>query len=238
MIDIHSHILPEIDDGAKDIKESIELLEELNKQGVNHVFLTPHFYPMETTLEDFLLIRKNCFDKLTGKSHQKGLPKIYLGAEVFYFRGIGKSQDIKKLRLENTDYLLLELSNSNIDQCVLADIREIKENLGLTPIIAHIERYSKEKGFRNLLNLIKEGICLAQVNTESLVYKPYNKKTKKLIKKGYISFIASDAHSVSERPPMFTEALKIIDESKLSEEYSILARKSSELIDEINNNEK
>ncbi len=236
MVDIHSHILPKIDDGASSVDESAKLLKELKKQGIDFVFATPHFYPMETTLEDFLSKREESFKILNSYKKIDTLPKVFLGAEVFYFSGIGKSNDVKKLHLENTEYLLLELSNSDINRCVLADIKAIKENLKLTPIIAHIERYSNEKGFKDLLKLIKDGVCLAQVNTASFLFKPYDKITKKLIKKGYISFIASDAHSINGRPPRFDEAKTVLEDKKLINQYSLIIEKSKDLIKLIKGN--
>lgn len=206
LIDIHSHILPEMDDGAKNIEESKKLLKMLKDQGIDLVVATPHFYPMDMNLEDFIEKRRAKIEYLESETKGQGFPRIFRGAEVYYFTGIGKSELIKTLAIENTNYLLLEIPLENITDSLLNDIRDIRENLKLLPIIAHIERYAKVKRFKHLLKLIDEGVCMAQVNTSSVIKRSLRKTSKNLLKRGYISFIASDAHSSEHRPPHFDEA--------------------------------
>ena len=88
MIDIHSHILPNIDDGSKSIEESVNLLSILNEQGITEVIATPHFYPHLDNLEEFSEQRQYQFEELSEAIKDKNLPKIYLGCEILYFNGI------------------------------------------------------------------------------------------------------------------------------------------------------
>lgn len=207
LMDIHSHILPCVDDGPKDVETSLSLLEMMKSQGITDIIATPHFIATEENLEEYMERVNNSYNSLSEAMKGKDLPKVHLGSEVFYFNGIGKSQSIKNLCIENSEYLLLELPNYTITSYILNNIKELKENLRVTPIIAHIERYYYERGFKNLLKLVKDGTILTQINASSLLDSPHKKIVHKLIKKGYITFIATDAHSLVNRPPQLDKAL-------------------------------
>lgn len=211
LIDIHSHILPEIDDGAENMTESIEILQSMKAQGITDVIATPHFIASEHNLEEYLSAVEEAYKQLKTSSEDLDLPKVYLGSEVYYFRGIGKSKAISLLCLNKSKYLLLELASCDIDKYVLEDITNLRSNLEIVPIIAHIERYANEKGFKKLLKLIEHGVCFAQLNASSLFLPAFKKSAYKLLKKGYISFIATDTHSMKFRPPMMTKALSAIE---------------------------
>lgn len=210
LFDIHSHILPCIDDGAKDLNESIKLLEMLGKQDVTDVLATPHFYPHIQSAEDFLDSREKAVKKLMSKIKGKNLPKIHIGCELFYFDEMGKIGDIKPFTLADSNYILLELSMTKVTERVIKTVENLCE-MGYIPIIAHIERYLGFRGIRGILKLIEQKNCLAQVNASSIVFGKSNKKILNLIKKGYIYVIGSDAHSVDERPPVMDKAFEIIE---------------------------
>ena len=229
LIDIHSHILPDVDDGARTVEESIELLKSLKAQGVTDVIATPHFIANEQNLDEFFQIVKEASEELFAATQNLDLPNVYLGSEVYYFAGIGKSKAISTLCLNKTKYLLLELPTCTIDKYILDDIKRIRTELGLIPIIAHIERYAKEKGFKHVLSLIDGGVCLAQLNATSLFMPQYKKISYKLIKKGYISFIATDTHSLRHRPPMLDSAFDAI-ETNLGKNYSALLLENSDYL--------
>ena len=236
LIDIHSHILPEMDDGAKNLGESKKILKMLKEQGIDLVVATPHFYPMDMSLEDFIEKRESRLELLKEDIKGQDMPEIFLGAEVYYFTGIGKSDLIKTLAVENTNYLLLEIPLENVTESLIRDIRDIRENLKLIPIIAHIERYVKVKRFKQLLKLVEEGVCLAQINTSAVIKRSFKKTARKLLKSGYIAFLASDAHSSEHRPPHFDEAFLEIqtamDSSVFQELLSHLDTFSNEVLKE------
>lgn len=219
LIDIHSHILPEIDDGAKNKQEAIELLKIMKAQGITDVVATPHFIASEHNLQEFISSITEAKQELDTAIKELDLPNIYLGSEVYYFPGIGNSKAISYLCLNNTKYLLLELPFCNIDEYILDDIINLHSKFNIIPIIAHIERYHKLKGFKKLLNLVEDGVCVAQLNAASLLLPALKRASYKLIKKGYISFIATDTHSLDRRPPRLLEALEDIKE-KLGKGYS------------------
>lgn len=210
-IDIHSHILPQVDDGAKDVETSIKMLKMMSEQGVTDVIATPHFYPTEDNVDEYLSRVANAQRQLESAMANNSLPKIHIGCELHYFSGIGKSQELRRFTIADTNYILLELPYGlAIDRGILKDIKLMCENFGLIPIIAHIERYSSQRGFKKLLRLISSGEVLAHINAAALLSRAQGRTCEKLLKKGYISFIASDAHSPDKRPPLTGDAMEYI----------------------------
>lgn len=210
LFDIHSHILPGVDDGAKTLEESLQLLTMLKEQGVDVVAATPHFYAEKIDFSEHLGLVKERFDLLK-QNITPDMPSVLQGFEVRYFRGISGTSAIKELTLGGSQYLLLEFAyGKDIDQRTVNDVANIFYNFGITPILAHLERYYKYKGFKDALKLVDEGVAVAHVNASSF-FDPYKKAALKLIDSQVASFIASDTHSVQLRPPMFNEAKRVIN---------------------------
>lgn len=233
-LDIHAHILPAVDDGAKDIDAAITLLEMLKEQGVTDVIATPHFYPDTDSAEDFAELVKKAYCELKNEVADKDLPRFFLGCELRYFSGIGKSRAIKQFVISGTNYLLLELPYGEpITKIVLQDIIDISERQGLIPILAHIERYSKVKGYKKLLKLISDGYAKAHINAGAIVSKEDAKLCEKLIKGGYVSYMASDTHSPDHRPPFIKQALDTITERLGRSAANRFIIKSNRLLEEI-----
>ncbi len=227
--DIHSHILPHIDDGAKNLDESVKLLEMLKEQGVTAVIATPHFYPEEDSLESFLENKAEKFKDLKQHIAGKDLPEIYLGCEMPYFKGIGNAYNLEKLCLNNSNFLLLELDLDSIHKKLFEDLQYLISERGITPIMAHLERYFKEKNYRKLLKFLKENKIPAQVNAASFTSAPHRKALKKLIKSDIAFVVASDAHSSEKRPPKLDSAFAYITEA-FGEEYKERFYKNSQLL--------
>ena len=110
MIDFHSHILPGMDDGSKNVEESLQILKLMADQGIDKVAATPHFYASLSgeSPEEFL-IRRNTAEQMLREriKNEEGLPQIFCGAEVKYFRGMSGVEDLKKLTLQGTELLLV-----------------------------------------------------------------------------------------------------------------------------------
>lgn len=233
-LDIHAHILPNVDDGAKDMETSLKLLKMLKEQGVTDVVATPHFYPDSDSAEDFLELAQTAYKELKEKICGSDLPRVYLGCELRYFNGMGKSSAIKQFVISGTDYLLVELPyGEKITKTVLQDIIDISERQGLIPILAHIERYNKLPGYKNLLKLIQEGYAMAHINSGAVVTKETTRLCEKLIKGGYASYIASDTHSPEQRPPFIDKALQTISDRMGKSVSNRLIIKSNRLLEEI-----
>lgn len=237
-IDIHSHILHGVDDGSKSLLMSLELLEMMKAQGITDVIATPHFDARYENFEEYTAKVNAAYTELLDAVKGKELPNIYLGSEVYYFRGIGKSYGIRNLALASSRYILLELSGMPIDDTVIKEIQGIYDNVGLKPILAHIERYADVKGFKKLLKLIEHGTVLAQVNAPSVFLPRFKRVTQKLIKRGYISFLATDTHSTDLRPPMLDKSLSEVEKIFGSHQREVFLENSEKLLNKISNAEK
>lgn len=217
MVDIHTHILPSLDDGAENIEESLNLLRELKFQGVNAVIATPHFYPQTDNSSEFFSARKASFSSLA-KNINEDLPKVYLGCELLYYENIGFSNSISQFCLLDSNYLLLELTDDFINEKLFMDLLNLKSK-NIIPIIAHIERYASAKNYRKLLKFIKKEKILSQINASAVLDNYGYKIVKKLIKKDIVSFIATDTHSIDFRPPQMAQAIEVLN-SNFGKEYT------------------
>ena len=172
LVDFHAHCLPALDDGAADVKTSVTLLEMMKRQGITHVIATPHFNPMRDSIERFNANVKSSVAELAHEVRDGDYPTIHLGCELYYFKGMGKSDSLGNFRLANVPYLLLELPyNTPINDSMIRDIEAIYDNSGLMPILAHIERYSSVQGFKKALGLIENGGALAHINAGAVLSK-------------------------------------------------------------------
>lgn len=198
--DVHSHILPEIDDGASDIDISLLLLEALECQGVTHLAFTPHFYTqydeVENRLEEFLHKREKSFEKI--KKYYTGNMKFTLGAEVHLSPNILMIENPNLLCYHSTNYMLIEMPyNSDFSEEEIEILFQLINKHNITPVLAHIERYPALTKNKALMTRLKNMGCVMQINTESLTRRFIKGKILKLIKEGYVTVIGSDTHSTT-----------------------------------------
>ena len=211
MLDFHSHILPEIDDGAQSVDESIAMLRMLKEQGVSTVALTSHYIAMDESPAEFLENRKTAFDKLSAEIKKSGedFPELLLGAEVYYYPGISKMEELGSLTLQNTNLLLLEMPMAPWGDYALREVEELINTSSLTVVFAHIERYFKCLKKGTLERLLDMG-ALIQVNASFFFSHRTKRKALKMFKEGYIHFIGSDCHNTQYRPPRINEAIDVL----------------------------
>ena len=193
MIDIHSHLIFDVDDGPKTLDESLRMVCEAEEAGVKTIIATPHF---REHMEGFEKVIEN-FQKLAHKASDSGVA-IKLGCEVMLNPLILKNIDDRtKLCLDNSDYMLFEFPPGLIPSQGHDVIYRLQLE-GIVPIIAHPERnicFLKDSGL--LLEFIERG-CLVQVDAGSIIG-IYGKKirdfSKSLIELNLTQFVASDAHT-------------------------------------------
>ena len=128
-IDFHSHILPAIDDGSRDVKTSIEMLQMSSAQRIAVMAATPHFYAMHDRVEDFLQRRNEARESLQN-CLAPGMPEILLGAEVAFFKGISRADKLTALTVENTKLLLLEMPFAPWSDEDIEEVRILAEDPG------------------------------------------------------------------------------------------------------------
>lgn len=218
MIDIHTHILPGVDDGAKNLDISIALLKQEKANGVDTVYLTPHNNKNTKTGPEL----KEQFQSFLLQTKDIGI-NLKLGSEIYYYHDMIKDlKEGKILTMDDTKYVLVEFSTrteTDIAEVVYEIVRS-----GYTPIIAHIERYpylTKGDYFD-----IKENGALIQVNASSFKSFGTRRKMKYFLKNNLIDYVASDCHSVERRNVDFSHAVKYI-KKKFPEAYKNIFEKSS-----------
>ena len=202
--------MPCVDDGAKNLEDSVNLLKMMKKSGISSVIATSHFYPMDVNYDNYIEVTRSAFNELKNAIKDKKLPNVYLGCEMLYYRGIGNSDVLGELCLNKSKYLLLELSQLHIDEIMFEDLLNLKNNKGIIPIIAHLERVSEAKNFKKFLKFLKENNIPVQINAASVFVRPYKRVIKTILDSGLFCVLATDTHSVVERPPLMKEAYSFI----------------------------
>lgn len=199
MVDIHSHILYGIDDGCKDINESIKILKKYEQDGIKHVILTPHYInngEYNTCNNEKIKL----FNELNKKVKEENIKiNIYLGNEIYITKDIiSLLENNKIMGINNSKYLLIEFPIFDDNKQILNLIHNIVLS-GYIPIIAHPERYIYVQKDINILNEYINLGALLQINKDSFFGKygkGPKKAVKKIIKKQLATFIGTDIHSI------------------------------------------
>lgn len=221
MIDFHSHIIPEIDDGSRSIEETMLLLEEAKKAGFSKIICTSHY--LEEHYEFDEASRKKFLEMLKiGADNLKLGLDLYLGSEIYISYDIVEIlKEYKASTINGTSYVLIELPMQSELPNLKKVIYELLGN-GYIPIIAHPERYSYVKENPNwLLDYIQLGV-LFQANYGSIIGmygKEAQKTVKLLLKHDMIHFLGSDVHRpktiYTKMPEILQELQKVLERDKL-----------------------
>ena len=211
MIDMHSHLLPGIDDGSRSREESFAMLSELKRQGASIVAATPHFYASEMIPDVFFEKRQAAFEELQDTIDDVQID-LRLGAEVLYFEGMRNFVGLKDFCISGTELLLLEMPFSRWSERAVRDITELNSESGLTVVLAHIDRYLRMQPERTWETLAGQGV-LMQVNAEAFINRLTRRKALRLFKNGFVHFIGSDCHDTVKRPPNMASAMDIIEKN-------------------------
>lgn len=209
MLDIHTHILPNIDDGSSSVEQSISMLQHESEQGVDAVILTPHYDATRETPLEFAKRRKAAMEKLT---HAPGdwaqVPAMLCGAEVAFFEGLSHIEELELLCVANAPVILLEMPFCHWTQRMLREVEELQMR-GVQPILAHIERYQSFQSRSIWAELSDRGIWL-QCNTSFFLRWQTRRRAMTMLKKHLINFVASDCHGTEHRPPNLGTAMEEI----------------------------
>ena len=218
--DFHSHILPGIDDGSSSVEESLKLLEIEAEQGIKRVVATPHFYANHDSPERFLERRANAKALLEKALENRiDMPKIEIGAEVHFFRGISDSEFLPELTITNKRFILIEMPDSDWSESMYSELESIYYQRGITPIIAHMDRYISPFRTRKIPEKFSKMPVLVQANASFFLEGGLTSKLAlKLLKEDKIQLLGSDCHNLTKRPPKLGLAAEVI-RKKLGEEY-------------------
>ena len=216
MIDIHCHILPEVDDGSRSLNESIEMAMIAKEQGITKIVNTSHYHPdfrykkgeeLLKELEDF----NNVLDI-----------EVVIGNEIYYTKDLIKEIDeLDFYTLNNSRYILIELPPTNFPKDLCNIVYELKEK-NYIPVFAHVERYREVQENPELIYEVINAGAIIQVNSHSILGKSgkeLQKVCNTLLNRNMVHVVGTDAHSSKRRTPIFLDAYKYVSE-KYSKEMA------------------
>jgi protein-tyrosine phosphatase len=199
MVDFHMHLLPEADHGSQTVDESILMIEDAKKCGINAIVATPHYYPENEHLDRFIERREKSFLKL-----MSGMPEnlkdmtIIKAAEVLLSPKLNLD-DIGNLRIGDSSYILMEMPYVFWTEWVFNKVFEIISQYNLTPVIAHVERFRPYQMKTNNIERLLQMEVIPQFNAGSICRWPKNRSVMKLIKNSEKFFLGSDRHSSKDK---------------------------------------
>lgn len=187
IVDFHSHILPCADHGSSSVETSLKQLKHASDRGIRRIIATPHFYPMNDSVESFLARRAESYEQL--KEHlSEDLPIVILGAEVMMCTGIERLPGLEKLFVNGTRTLLMEFPHVGF-QSEYADSVYRLVTEGIDVVIAHPERYDIDG-----VEAVLDSGARLQCNAHTLAKGRNNKNIRQWISDKQIVAIGSDIH--------------------------------------------
>ena len=216
--DIHTHILPEADDGAASMDVTIEMLQRAYEQGIRHIIATPHYIKghkklsIEVLQERLREVQKEA-DNMFPDMH------LYLGNELYYVGSVLEDvENGQAATLAESDYVLIEFDVTTEYKEIYQGLRKAVE-MGYRPVLAHMERYEcLYKKYNLIEELVSLGVYL-QMNAGSVIGGIFDRRaaySRQLIQKGYIHLLGSDCHNMEQRPPRMKDAADILRKKKIS----------------------
>lgn len=213
MIDIHSHIVWHMDDGARDMRESMQLIRSDVKQGADRIIATPHYYVEHPSDPDKI---KRRTEALSRQAEREALPvRLYTGNEVLYFDAMTEHLDQGDiLTLAGSRYTLIEFYSQDSYSHILHAVRSIRK-AGYLPIIAHAERFPeiRRHGLGDILNnggYVQVSSQPLEVSGVSTLMNPETFFVRKVLKNEEVHFLGTDMHRIDKRPPVLSGAIRWI----------------------------
>lgn len=233
-VDIHTHVLPGIDDGARDWDTCLEMLAKSAKCGVGQIIATPHYLPWREGA-GAETIRQLCREAEEKLQTKYGISMdIYPGNEIYYsLEVVERLKQGEILTLADSRYVLVEFGVDSSYQNICRAVKEFRD-AGYIPILAHVERYSSLHQMDRMEDIKQMGAML-QMNVEAFQngwFDSESRWAKKCLSNHMIDFLASDMHSLRRRPPMSKEQFEWI-RKKLDSKYqrAILYQNSRKIFD-------
>jgi len=208
MIDLHTHLLPDWDDGAETWEDFEAMAAIARGDGIRTVVLTPHVFRLTRHNDDFGILEAR-FVRAAVAAGRTGL-SVLRGAEVFLQPGLVAVLRERGLTINGSNYFFIEFPEDTLPPNVGEILFKIMLE-GYTPVISHPERNAVFRERPEMLfDLVRIG-CLAQVTAKSLTG-GFGQETKKaaglFLKHNLVQVIASDAHNAQSRPPVLSAAVE------------------------------
>lgn len=201
-----------MDDGSKSVEESIKMLESLADQGVDTVVLSSHFYADKETPEAFFKRRQESYETLKAAiADRDDLPELRLGAEVCYYIGISRMEQLSEFCIEGTSLVIIEPPLfCKWDRNTIDEIISLCKSGKAIVVIAHINRYFIYNKIEVFEAFAQAG-ALLQINTEVATSFREMLRLRKFNKRDLFHFIGSDCHNMTTRKPVYIEAVHNIN---------------------------
>ena len=217
LIELHSHLLPQLDDGSDSVETSLAMLRREMEQGVGTVCATPHYYAKHNSIANFCEQRAAALEKLLTVAPD-GLPRIIPAAEVAFFSGIGEYPSVERLCIQGTRTLMLEMPFTEWNDFQIGEVSTLVLDRGFHVVLVHPERFCFSGSNRwQLRRLVQLPIGL-QINTSSLIHWGTRHLALELLQLAPSPLLGSDCHNLTSRPPNLKEGRAVV-QKKLGEVF-------------------
>lgn len=217
LTDFHSHCLPNVDDGAADIRTSVAMLRASAEQGVKRVIATPHFYVGQHSASVFFQERQRAYEELRPYLTED-MPEVLLGAEVLVREGISR-YDLRPFCLQDTNILLVEMPFATPPYWLLEELESIVNTQGLILMFAHLDRYLSWYSHNSFEMLMDIPDAIMQVNADSIADKRYFKSLCRHLPDTRRMVMGSDMHNMEHRAPRMAQAIKVMSKSRIGRQW-------------------
>ena len=182
-------------------------------QGIQTVVATPHFYANQDDMNHFLV--KRCAAANTLAKAMQGrsdVPEVLLGAEVYYFPGMSSCDALKSLTIDGKGCILIEMPQPPWTERMYRELVKIQENLDLTPVIAHVDRYIGRFRTFGIPERLEQLPVYVQANSSFFLSRQTAAMAMRMLRKNQIHLLGSDAHNLEGRSPRLGDAVRMIQQ--------------------------
>lgn len=223
VIDLHTHILPGMDDGSPDAATSLQMLRRQAELGVELICATSHYYAEQNSISAYCARRERAYSMLQAAIDRDlpkslPLPAILPAAEVAYFPHISDTAELPQLCIGGTRTLMLEMPFCDWNEFQIEEVTALALDLGYQVVLVHPERFCFSKGNRRYLEQLAELPIALQVNAGSLLHWRDRKLALALLELTDTPLLGSDCHNLISRPPNLREGRTVI-RKKLGAEF-------------------
>ena len=215
-IDLHSHILPQLDDGSDSVEMSLAMLYQMAEQGVDVVCATSHYYAKHSSIPAFCERRAEAMERLSAVLTED-LPRVLPAAEVAYFPRM-EEQDLTPLCIQGTRTLMLEMPFADWTSLQAEAVEALVLDCRYDVVLVHPERFCFSKSNRHKLEKLAELPIGLQVNAGSLLRWGTRRLALDLLQMAQYPLLGSDCHNLTSRPPNLKEGRKVVMQ-KLGEAF-------------------
>lgn len=222
MIDIHSHILPCLDDGAQSVEQSLRMFRIAANEGITEIIATPHCYGHKKSATP-QRIQESVVQMQKELQQENIRIRLYVGNEIYYRYGVEEELEKGNIyTLAGSRYVLVEFHPGEDYPYILRGLNNLS-CYGYSPILAHVERYENLFAKKGRVEELKNTGVQMQINASSIVAKgfgnTYRSRAFSLIKSQIADYVATDAHSDRHRAP-FMQACETLLQKKVGHEYT------------------